>query len=125
MDKVTPAVAKQIAQVALAFVRQWPGHASGSVTVVLSEDTLVVSRHGALSQAAAEVEPTAGPVVQVFPLAHSVSADTWSGKIQPDRTRLPGRRPAQPIQSAAGRGVHGGGPLAPQTFERGLPCPLA
>lgn len=125
-------MAQQIAQAVIAFERQRTGHASKSVTVVLSEDTLVVTLHGTLSpaektlaqcpagaaqiqefhrqlftnsfdslrqeikritgvdvrEAATEVEAgtgtvvkafTTGTVVQVFLLADSVPADTWSG----------------------------------------------
>ena len=37
-------------------------------------------------EAAAEVEPTTGTVVQVFLLASSVPADTWSGSTTSDRS---------------------------------------
>jgi uncharacterized protein YbcI len=124
--------AEQIAQAALDFERQTTGRTPKSVTVVLSDNTLVITLHGALSpaekilagtpegiaqvqefhqqlfasasaalreeikritgvevrEAASEVETatgtvvkvfTSGTVVQVFLLAHSVAADTWSG----------------------------------------------
>jgi uncharacterized protein YbcI len=44
-------MAQQVAQAASAFQEQRTGHAPQSVTVVLSEDTLVVTLHGALSPA--------------------------------------------------------------------------
>jgi len=44
-------MAQQIAEVATAFQRQRTGHEPKSVSVVLSGDTLVVTLHGALSQA--------------------------------------------------------------------------
>ncbi len=44
-------VAQQIAEVALAFHQQRTGHTPASVTVVLGEDTLVITLHGALSPA--------------------------------------------------------------------------
>ena len=116
-------MAQQIARAAVTFERQRTGHAPGSVTVVLSGDTLVITLHGALSpaekalaqspagagqvqefhrqlfanssdwlrqeikriagvevrEATAEVETATGTVVQVFLLAGSVSAGTWSG----------------------------------------------
>jgi len=128
----TPTMAQQIAQVAIAFQQQRTGHSPKAVTVVLSEDTLVVALHSALSpaeqalskspagaaqvqefhrelftnsceplrheikritgvevrEAAAEVEPTTGTVIQVFTtgtvvqifrLAECVPAGTWSG----------------------------------------------
>jgi uncharacterized protein YbcI len=44
-------MAQQVAQAASAFQRERTGHTPKSVTVVLSEDTLVVTLHGALSPA--------------------------------------------------------------------------
>jgi uncharacterized protein YbcI len=132
MDKSNSTVAQQIAQAASAFEQRRTGHAPKSVTVVLSEDTLVITLRGALSpaekavaqnpagaaqmlefhrqlfanssdplrqeikritgaevrEATAEVETitgavlqvfSTGTVVQVFLLARSVPADTWSG----------------------------------------------
>jgi uncharacterized protein YbcI len=49
--KVNPSVAQQIAQVAMSLQQQRTGHAPESVSVVLSEDTLVVTLHGALTKA--------------------------------------------------------------------------
>ena len=124
--------AHQIAQAASAFQEERTGHMPQSVAVVLSENTLVITLHGALSpaekalaqspkgaaqvqdfhkqlfdnsadalrqeikritgvevrEAAAEVEPTSGTVVQVFTtgtvvqvflLARGVPAGSWSG----------------------------------------------
>jgi uncharacterized protein YbcI len=136
MDKFNSPVARQLAQAASAFEHQRTGHAPKSVTVVLSEDTLVITLRGTLSpaekalarspagaaqmqelhrqlfanssdalrqeiqritgvevrEAAAEVEPATGAVmqlfasstvVQVFLLSRSVPADSWSGS-EPD-----------------------------------------
>lgn len=46
-----PGMAQQIAQAAKAFEREISGHAPTSVTVVLSDDALVITLHGALSEA--------------------------------------------------------------------------
>ena len=126
-------MARQIAQAAIAFEQRRTGnHVPKSVTVVLSEGTLVITLHEALSpaeramskspggaaqvqefhrqlfanssaslrqeiqritgmevrEAAAELEPTSGAVVQafttgtvvqVFLLAGNSQVDTWSG----------------------------------------------
>ena len=125
-------MARQIAKAAFTFEQQRTGNTPKSVTVVLSDTTLVITLHGALSEAeremakspegaaqiqdfhrklfanaseslrqeirkitgvdvreaTAEVEPTTGTVVgvfttgttvQVYLLADSVPADTWSG----------------------------------------------
>ena len=132
MDRSSSTSARQIAQAASTFEQRRTGHAPESVTVVLSEDTLVITLHGALSpaekalaksaegaaqvqefhrrlfhscsawlrqeiqritgvevhEAAAEVEPatgavlqafTTGTVLQVFLLADRVPPDTWTG----------------------------------------------
>lgn len=132
MDKSNSTMAQQIAQAASVFEQQRTGNTPKSVTVVLSDTTLVITLHGALSEAekalakspagaaqiqdfhrqlfvnasdslrqeikritgvevheaTAEVEPTTGTVVgvfttgttvQVYLLAHSVPAETWSG----------------------------------------------
>jgi uncharacterized protein YbcI len=129
MDHSNSTAARQIAEAASAFEQRRTGHAPRSVTVVLSESTLVITLHEALSPAetalaqskagaaqvqefhrqlfhssadelrreikritgvevraaAAEVEPAAGTVVQVFTsgtvvqvflLARSVPADS-------------------------------------------------
>ena len=44
-------VAQQIAQAAVAFQQKRTGHTPASVTVVLGEDTLVITLHGALTSA--------------------------------------------------------------------------
>jgi uncharacterized protein YbcI len=132
MDNSHSTMAQQIAEAASVFEHMRTGHEPKSVTVVLSEETLVVTLHGALSpaekalaktpagavqvqefhrqlftdsadtlrreikritgvdvrEATAEVETktgtvvhvfTTGTMVQVFLLAHPISADTWSG----------------------------------------------
>jgi len=135
MDKPTLTMAQQIAQAASAFQQQRTGLVPAAVAVALSDDTLVITLHGALSaaekalsqtpegaaqiqdfhrqlfassdeplrqeirritgvevcEAAAEVEPATGTVVkvfmsgamvQVFPLAHGIAAETWNGNGQ-------------------------------------------
>jgi uncharacterized protein YbcI len=44
-------ISQQVAQVATALQQQRPGHAPKAVTVVLSEDTLVITMHDALTPA--------------------------------------------------------------------------
>jgi uncharacterized protein YbcI len=51
MDNPNSTMARQIAQVASAFERQRTGNTPRSVTVVLSDTTLVITLHGALSEA--------------------------------------------------------------------------
>ena len=138
MNKAKSTMAEQIAQAAIAFEQRRTGnHVPKSVTVVLSEGTLVITLHEALSpaekalaksaagaakvqefhrqlfassseslrqeiqritgmevrEAAAEIEPasgavvqafTTGTVVQVFLLAGSAPTQTWSGSAPSD-----------------------------------------
>jgi len=130
--------AQQIAEAAMAFEQRRTGHMPRSVTVVLCDNTLMITLHGALSpaeralakspegaaqvqefhrqlfnssadslrleikritgvevrEAAAEVEPmsgtivqafTTGTVVQLFLLARDVPSETWSGSGSPGR----------------------------------------
>jgi uncharacterized protein YbcI len=141
MDKPNSETARQIAKAAYVFEQQRTGNTPKSVTVVLSDTTLVITLHGALSEAeravanspegaaqiqnfhrqlfvnaseslrqeikritgvevreaTAEVEPTTGTVVgvfttgttvQVYLLAESVPAETWSGNGPGGQTAL-------------------------------------
>jgi uncharacterized protein YbcI len=139
MDRSNPSMAQRIARAAITFEQRRTGnHVPRSVTVVLSEGSLVITLHEALSpaekalarspagaaqvqefhrqlfatssgslreeitritgmqvrEAAAEVEPatgavvqvfTSGNVVQVFQLVGSVPTETWSGDGPGDR----------------------------------------
>jgi uncharacterized protein YbcI len=51
MKKLHPTMAQQVAQAVSAFQQRRTGYAPKAVTVVLSEDTLVVTLHEALSPA--------------------------------------------------------------------------
>jgi len=65
MDQSRQTLAQQVAQAASAFQQQRTGHAPRSVTVVLSEDTLVVTLHGALSPAEQALARNAAGAAQV------------------------------------------------------------
>ena len=68
MAKTSSAVAQQIARAASAFEQKMTGHAPESVTVVLNDDTLVVTLRGALSPAekALAESPAGAAQVQEF-----------------------------------------------------------
>ena len=66
MDKSKSTMAQQIAQAAIAFEQQRTGnHVPKSVTVVLSEDTLVITLHEALSPAEKALAKTPAGAAQV------------------------------------------------------------
>jgi len=68
MKKLDPSVAQQIAQAASAFEQRRTGHVPQSVAVILSENTLVITLHGALSPAekALAKSPAGAAQVQEF-----------------------------------------------------------
>ncbi len=68
MDKPHATMAQQIAAAASAFEQRRTGHAPRSVTVVLSEETLVITLHGSLSPAeqALAQSPEGAAQVQEF-----------------------------------------------------------
>jgi uncharacterized protein YbcI len=68
MKKLDPSVAQQIAQAASAFELRRTGHTPQSVAVILSENTLVITLHGALSPAekALAKSPAGAAQVQEF-----------------------------------------------------------
>jgi len=65
MDKPNSTMARQIAQAAIAFEQQRTGHVPQSATVVLSNDTLVITLHGALSPAEKALAQSPAGVAQV------------------------------------------------------------
>ena len=69
MMKSKPAkMAQQIAQAVMAFQEKMTGHAPKAVTVVLSQDTLVITLHEALSPAEKELarSPVGAAQVEEF-----------------------------------------------------------
>jgi uncharacterized protein YbcI len=79
MEKSNSTMAQQIAQAASAFELRRTGHAPQWVTVVLSEDTLVITLHGALSPAekALAQSPAGAAQVQEFHRQLFASSSDW------------------------------------------------
>jgi len=65
MMKLDPTMAQQVAQAVSAFQEQRTGHPPKAVTVVLSDDTLVVTLHEALSPAEKALGATPEGAAQV------------------------------------------------------------
>jgi uncharacterized protein YbcI len=78
---ITPnaTMAQQIAQAALASQHKSTGHRAKSVTVVLTDNTLVITLHGALSEAERVVakDPAGAARVQEFHKELFVSSSDW------------------------------------------------
>lgn len=68
MKELDPSVAQQIAQAAIVFQQQRTGYKPKSAAVILSENTLVITLHGALSPAekALAKNPAGAAQVQEF-----------------------------------------------------------
>ena len=65
MGEPRPGMAKEIAEAVALFQRQTTGRAPESITVALSQDTLVVTLHGALSPAEKDLAKTPSGAAQV------------------------------------------------------------
>lgn len=108
MDRIEPSVAQRIARAASAFEQRCTGRAPESVAVVLSEGTLVITLHGALSPAekALAKSPEGAAQVQEFHrrLFHE-SADELRQKIA-KITGVKVREAAAEVEPASGTVVH-------------------
>ena len=65
MSESGQTIAEQIAEAVTTFQQQTTGHAPKAVTVVLSEDTLVITLHEALSPAEKDLAKTPSGATQV------------------------------------------------------------
>ena len=72
MEQPTLTMAQQVAQAASAFQQQRTGHAPKAVTVVLSDNTLVITLHGVLSPAEEALAKSPAGTAQVTGLSPPV-----------------------------------------------------
>jgi uncharacterized protein YbcI len=79
MDKPNRTMAQQIALAASAFEEQTTGHVPRSVTVVLNEDTLVITMHGALSPAERALAASSAGAAQVQEFHQQLFASSSEG----------------------------------------------
>ena len=108
MENTSLTVAQQIAAVATTLYHQRTGHAPGAVTVVLSEDTLVVTLHEALTPAerALAQSPTGAAQVQEF---HRQLFANSTDSLRQEIKRITGREvreAAAEVETATGAVVH-------------------
>ena len=82
MKKLDPSVAQQIAQAASAFEQRRTGHTPQSVAVILSENTLVITLHGALSPAETALAQSPGGAARLQELCSS-ETPLWLTKNEP------------------------------------------
>jgi uncharacterized protein YbcI len=109
MEKIKSNMAKQIAQAAIAFEQRRTGnHMAKSVTVVLSEGTLVITLHDALSPAEKELAKTPAGAAQVQALHRQLFASS-SDSLRQEINRITGMKvseAAAEIEPASGAVVH-------------------
>src|SRR5690242_19799425 len=108
MNDTESAMAREIAEVAIAYQRERTGHAPASVAVVMSEETLVITLHDALTPAEKALAFQTAGAAQVQDFHRQLflsSADSLRKEI----TRITGRdvrEAAAEIEPATGAIVH-------------------
>lgn len=108
MAELKTTMAEQVAQAAIAFQRQRTGHAPTAVTVVLSEGTLVITLHGALSAAEQALAKSAAGAAQVQEFHRQLFA-TSSQTLRDEIRRITGvdvREAAAEVEPTTGAVVH-------------------
>ena len=108
MNMSNSAMAEQIAQVAIAFEQRRTGHRPQSATVVLSENTLVITLHGALSPAekALAKSPEGAAQVQDF---HRQLFTSSADSLRQEIKRITGvevREATAEVETTTGAVVH-------------------
>jgi uncharacterized protein YbcI len=108
MDKNRLTMAQQVAQAAIDFQQQRTGYAPKAVTVVLSEDTLVVTLHGALTPAEEALARSPEGAAQVQEFHRQLFANS-SGLLRQEIKRITGvpvREAAAEVGTTTGTVVH-------------------
>src|SRR5437879_7345483 len=108
MNDTQSVMAQEIAQVAIAYQTERTGHAPASVTIVLSEETLVITLHDALTPAekALALSPVGAAQVQEF---HRQLFLNSADALRKELKRITGREvreAAAEIEPATGAVVH-------------------
>ncbi len=101
-------MAQQIAGVAVIFQKERTGHAPKAVTVVLSEDTLVITFHDALSPAEKAVAQSAAGAAQVQEFHRQLFLSSGNS-LRNEIKRITGRdvrEAAAEVEPATGTVVH-------------------
>ncbi|MFI5454808.1 MAG: DUF2294 domain-containing protein [Isosphaerales bacterium] len=108
MLQTNSSTTQQIAQAAIAFGHRRTGHVPESATVVLSEDTLVVTLHGALSPAEKALARTPAGAAQVQEF-HRQLFTSSSESLRREITRITGvevREATVEVETTTGTVVH-------------------
>src|ERR1700752_974206 len=108
MLKTNSSMAQQIAEAALRFEARQTGHLPESATVVLGDDTLVVTLHGALSPAEKDLARTPAGAAQVQEF-HRQLFNSTAESLRQEIQRITGvavREAAAEIEPTSGTVVH-------------------
>jgi uncharacterized protein YbcI len=89
MEQLDTSMIQQLAEVASAFEHQRTGHAPQSVTVVLVDETLVITLHGALSPAEKALAQTPDGAIQLQEY-HRLLFATSSAALRQEIRRITG-----------------------------------
>jgi uncharacterized protein YbcI len=108
MPEPSSSMAQRLAQVASAFQQQRTGHIPRSVTVVLSDGTLVITLHGALTPAEQALASKADGAAKVQEFHRQLFASSAEGlrKEIEQITGVPVREAAAEVDTATGAVVH-------------------
>lgn len=108
MNDTESAMAQEIARVAIEFQTERTGHAPASVTVVLSEETLVITLHDALTPAEKALTLNAAGAAQVQDFHRQLFLSS-SSSLRKEITKITGREvheAAAEIEPVTGAVVH-------------------
>ena len=107
MDESSSTMAKRIARAAIVFEQQRTGHVPKSATVVLSDDTLVITLHGALSPAEKALAKTPEGIAQLQEFHRQLFANA-SGSLRQEIEKITGaevREATAEVEPATGTTV--------------------
>jgi uncharacterized protein YbcI len=108
MEQPTKTMAQQVAEAAKLLQQKRTGHAPKAVTVVLSEGTLVITLHGALTPAEQAMSCDPAGAAKVQELHRRLFADS-SDELRKEIKRITGvnvREAAAEVETATGSVVH-------------------
>ena len=108
MNEAPSTIAKELAAVARSLQQQRSGYPPRSATVVLSEDTLVVTLNGALSPAEQDLARTPSGAAQVQEFHRQLFANS-TGEMRQEIKRITGRQVREAsaeVEVATGAVIH-------------------
>ena len=108
MPEIASTMAQRVAQVARNFQHMRTGHSPKAVSVVLSDDTLVITLHGALTPAEQAMSSTPAGAAQVQEYHRQLFASS-SFALRQEIKRITGvnvREAAAEVETATGSVVH-------------------